>query len=141
MVQSCYSRITEKDHIQAIWNDVFVSRLDPRREKKWANDEVFKAPLAYKFLKQILSKILKLEPAPPDRSQDPELYDNFEHILALIVVSQEYWVNRIFFIIENGFLGQGSRDSSIGDSVCMLYSGQPPYILRPKSDSAINRVL
>ena len=35
-----------------------------------------------------------------------------------------------FFVSENEFIGTISKDLRIGDLICILFGGQPPFILR-----------
>ena len=40
-------------------------------------------------------------------------------------------MGRLFFITANGYMGIGSMRMEVGDSICVLFGGEPLFILRP----------
>ena len=88
-------------------------------------------------------------PASPDIAQ---LFDDFraglEYISQKGVVKQEHEMNHYkfaqlqksalqgqrFFVSDNGYIGLAPEDSRAGDSVCVVFGGTLPIVLRPEGD-------
>jgi Heterokaryon incompatibility protein (HET) len=88
------------------------------------------------FLTVILHQILDLKPEHASQDQNPMLYEDFEAVLAWIVLIHRKWNNRALFATDSGMLGFASNDIKEHDLVCMLYSGRTMYVLRPQEEAS-----
>lgn len=132
----CSPKNADSGLAESTFKDVLVGATDPKHERKWTGDPGKENSTAYAFLKRVLTEILGIDPQPQGRVQNPKLYDEFESVLAWIIIMQEDRYNRTIFATENGWLGKASEDVQVEDVVCMLYSGRPMYVLR---EAPLNR--
>lgn len=91
-------------------------------------------------------------PASPDIAQ---FFDDFraglDHISMKGTVKQEHEMNhykfaqlqkvallgRRFFVSSKGYIGLAPEDSRVGDSVCVVFGGTLPIVLRPEGDEFV----
>ncbi|KAM0145510.1 hypothetical protein ACHAPG_011586, partial [Botrytis cinerea] len=98
----------------------------------------FKEDETFQFLRTTLEKLF-----PDDDEQVLSFYDVFKRMRTSSRGRDEaerwqfneiffrYTIHRRFFITESGYIGLGPPCMKDGDSVCILFGGTTPYIVRP----------
>ncbi|CZR44011.1 uncharacterized protein FPRO_13819 [Fusarium proliferatum ET1] len=102
------------------------------------NESIFGEPEVWEFIDD------RLDQLSPEHTETISFYvDILERILSDIEEDAAAFLKNLvpshgkkFFITEKGYLGTGPCCLEAGDSVCILFGGDMPYIVRPNSPSS-----
>ncbi|SCV47005.1 related to HET-6OR heterokaryon incompatibility protein (het-6OR allele) [Fusarium fujikuroi] len=101
-------------------------------------EPAWKEPQTLEFLKNELNKLYPddmetaLSYLEVMRRASYDVFKGLEEFYALV----GHCRLRNFFITEKGYIGTGPRSLKPGDSVCILFGGDTPYIVRPRSSTS-----
>lgn len=118
--------------IQLIKMAIDSSPMSTELESAW------KEPETWEFLKDKLNKLY------PDDTETAlsylgvirrAPYDALKGLENFLVLVAHCWL-RNFFITEKGYIGTGPPSLKPGDSVCIAFGGDTPYIVRSRSSTS-----
>ncbi|KLP09506.1 related to HET-6OR heterokaryon incompatibility protein (het-6OR allele) [Fusarium fujikuroi] len=102
------------------------------------NESIFGEPEVWEFIDDRLDQL-----SPEDTETISSYVDILERIFSDIGEDAAAFSGNLvhshgkkFFITEKGYLGTGPCCLEAGDSVCILFGGDTPYIVRPNSPSS-----